>query len=122
MRLLKFAVGWGLGLWLVGYLLGIALFALVPVGLIGWIITPLGTLMTIWVLLKVRNAPRRFYALLSIVWTSIAVAFDYLFIVKAFSPSDGYYKPDVYLYYGLTFLLPLAVGWWPRRRALPAPA
>jgi len=34
-----------------------------------------------------------------------------LFIVKAFKPADGYYKLDVYLYYALTFALPLIVGW-----------
>jgi hypothetical protein len=46
------------------------------------------------------------------VWTLIAVIFDYVFIVKAFNPADGYYKLDVYLYYVLTFTTPLAVGWW----------
>ena len=40
----------------------------------------------------------------------IAVICDYFFLVKAFNPADGYYKLDVYLYYGLTFILPLAVG------------
>jgi hypothetical protein len=112
MRLLTFAVGWGLGLWLIGYVLGIVLFPFVPVAFIGWIVTPIGVPITIWVLLKVRHEPPRFYLLLSFVWTSIAVLFDYVFIVKAFNPSDGYYKPDVYVYYALTFLLPLAIGWW----------
>jgi hypothetical protein len=28
-----------------------------------------------------------------------------------FHPPDGYYKPDVYLYYVSTFVLPLIVGW-----------
>ena len=37
--------------------------------------------------------------------------FDYLLIVKVFSPPDGYYKLDVYLYYALTFIMPLVVGW-----------
>ncbi|HEY1303237.1 MAG TPA: hypothetical protein VGF24_06790 [Vicinamibacterales bacterium] len=43
----------------------------------------------------------------------------YLFIVKALKPADGYYKLDVYLYYALTFLIPVTVGWkesGPRRR------
>jgi hypothetical protein len=112
MRLLTFAAGWGVGLWLIGYVLGIVLFPFVPVPLIGWIIMPIGAPITIWVLLKVRNEPPWFYLLLSFAWTSIAVLFDHAFIVKAFNPSDGYYKPDVYVYYALTFLLPLAVGWW----------
>ncbi|MGE5624192.1 MAG: hypothetical protein ACM3ZT_01435 [Bacillota bacterium] len=50
------------------------------------------------------------------VWTALAVALDYLLIVKLLKPTDGYYKPDVYLYYALTFLLPLlAFGWKTRR-------
>src|SRR5205823_2494729 len=66
MRLLILAIGGGLGLWLIGYVLGIVLFAFVPVGLIGWIIMPIGVLITIWILLKVSNEPPRFYVLLSI--------------------------------------------------------
>ena len=34
-----------------------------------------------------------------------------LFIVAAFKPADGYYKPDVYLYYALTLAIPLFAGW-----------
>lgn len=52
-----------------------------------------------------------YYFCVAIVWTLIAVVLDYVFIVKAFKPADGYYKPDVYLYYVLTFILPLLVGW-----------
>ena len=37
-----------------------------------------------------------------------AIVLDYLLIVKALNPADGYYKLDVYLYYALTFILPLA--------------
>lgn len=37
-----------------------------------------------------------------LVWTLIAVLDDHLFIVRALKPADGYYKPDVYLYYALT--------------------
>jgi hypothetical protein len=41
----------------------------------------------------------------------MAAVLDYLFIVLLLGASN-YYKPDVYLYYALTFLLPLAVGWY----------
>lgn len=34
-----------------------------------------------------------------------------MFIVKALKPTDGYYKPDVYLYYALTIAIPLVAGW-----------
>ena len=110
---LRDAVGWGIALWLIGYLLGLALFVFVPTSMIGWVIMPVGAVIALWVLLtRVSANSMRCYAILSFVWTLIAVVFDYLFIVKVFNPSDGYYKLDVYLYYGLTFLLPLAVGWW----------
>jgi hypothetical protein len=109
-RLLEYALGWGIGLWLIGYVLGIALFAVVPNALIGWVIMPIGVAVTIAVLLRVKAEPLWFYAILSIVWTALAVVLDYVFILKAFSPPDGYYKVDVYLYYVLTFTLPLLVG------------
>lgn len=111
-QLIKEAFGWGFLLWLVGYGLGILLFTIVPLWMIGWIITPIGTTITVWVLLKKIQSPAfTHYVWLAIVWTLIAVVCDYFFLVKAFKPADGYYKPDVYLYYALTFVLPLVVGW-----------
>lgn len=111
-RFLKDAIGWGFVLWLVGYLLGILLFAVVPPSLLGWSIMPVGILVTLWVLLKkVKSDTFRYYLLISVVWTLIAVVCDYIFLVKVFKPADGYYKLDVYVYYGLTFILPLLVGW-----------
>ena len=88
------------------------LFVLVPIYAIGWIIMPIGLVITLWVLFKkVKGDLFRYYILLAIIWTLLAVVFDYLFLVKAFKPADGYYKLDVYLYYALTFILPLLVGW-----------
>ncbi len=115
-RLLLYAVGWGVGLWLIGYVLGILLFAVLPTALIGWVIMPIGVALTIAVLLRVKREPLWFYATLSVVWMVLAVILDYTLIVKLFSPPDGYYKPDVYLYYALTFLLPLLVGAYVRTR------
>jgi hypothetical protein len=111
-QFLKDALGWGFVLWLIGYVLGILLFAFVPVSLIGWIITPIGVVITIWVTFKkVKGATLRYYCLLAIVWLVIAVLGDYLLIVKAFKPADGYYKLDVYLYYVLTVVIPVVAGW-----------
>lgn len=108
----KDAFMWGIVLWLIGYALGIILFAVVPPSILGWIITPIGVLITVWVLVKKVHANLfQYYLSLAIVWTSIAIIFDYLFLVKVFNPADGYYKLDVYLYYMLTFVLPLLV-WW----------
>ncbi len=44
---------------------------------------------------------------------------DYLFIVKALKPADGYYKPDVYLYYAPTLAIPLFAGWRRTLRRTP---
>ncbi len=111
-QLLKDAFGWGTILWFIGYLLGIVLFMLVPISLIGWIIMPIGVLVTLLVLFKkIKSNSLQYYLLLAVVWVLIAIVFDYLLLVKILKPEDGYYKLDVYLYYLLTFTLPLLVGW-----------
>jgi hypothetical protein len=108
---LKTSVGWGFLLWFIGYIFGIILFPFVPVSKVGWIIMPIGITLTLWVLIKrIKTQSFRDYFTLSIVWTLIAIVFDYFFLVKLFKPADGYYKLDVYLYYLLTFALPLIVG------------
>lgn len=111
-QLIKDGLGWGILLWAIGYLLGIILFTLVPNFLIGWVIMPIGTIIALWVLFKRIKSPSiKYYFFLGIIWTVIAIVFDYLFLVKLLKPTDGYYKLDVYLYYALTFLLPVLVGW-----------
>ncbi len=116
-QLIKDTLGWGFLLWLIGYALGIILFILVPPSAIGWIITPIGTAITLWVLFrKIKSKSMRYYLLLAAAWTAIAVVCDYFFLVKTFNPADGYYKFDVYLYYALTFFLPPCVRWWKGRR------
>jgi hypothetical protein len=116
-QLLKDAFGWGFVLWIIGYALGMMLFAFVPASLIGWIIMPIGTVIALWIAFKkVRGDTLRYYCLVALVWVLIAVLGDYLFIVKALKPADGYYKPDVYLYYALTLAIPLFAGW---KRTLP---
>jgi hypothetical protein len=110
-HLLKDALGWGFALWLFGYVLGILLFAVVATRLIGWIILPAGVAVTLWVLFRrVSATTTRDYIVIAVAWTAIAIVFDFVFIVKAFHPSDGYYKPDVFLYYALTLVMPTAVG------------
>ncbi len=120
-QLLKDTLGWGSLLWLIGYVLSVILFFLVPPSLIGWIIAPVGTGITLWVLFKrIKSADFAYYLALAVAWTVIAAVLDYLFIVKALNPADGYYKPAVYVYYALTFVLPLFAGW--RKRSRPAGA
>ena len=109
---LKNTLGWGFVLWLIGYVLGIILFMLVAPDLIGWVIMPIGVIITLWVLFKkIKTVKLLEYLKIAIAWTLIAIVFDYLFLVKILKSEDGYYKLDVYLYYLLTFALPLIVGW-----------
>lgn len=116
-KFLKDAFGWGFILWLIGYALGIILFTMVPANMIGWIISPIGIIITLWVLLKKIKSDEFFYYFkISVIWAIIAVVFDYFFLVKAFNPSDGYYKLDVYFYYFMTFILPLAVWFYKRKK------
>lgn len=89
----------------------------VPVDLIGWIITPIGIVITLWVLLKrVKEETLQYYMHLAIVWTAIAIVFDYIFNVKMFNLGSNYYNPDIYLYYIITFILPLLV--YTRRKSI----
>ncbi len=112
-QLVKDSLGWGFLLWLVGYILGFVLFFAVPPSLIGWVIMPIGVIITLWVLFnKIKSQDFRHYLILAIAWTVIAVVFDFLFIVQALKPTDGYYKLDVYVYYALTCALPLIVYGW----------
>ena len=110
-QLIKEAFGWGFILWLIGYVLGIVFFAVVSPSILGWVIMPIGVVITLWVLFKkIKSESFKNYFLIAIVWTLIAIICDYLFLVLVFKPTDGYYKLDVYIYYILTFALPLIVG------------
>jgi hypothetical protein len=111
-QFLKDSLGWGVLLWLVGYILGFVFFALVPADLIGWYIMPIGTAITLLVAFKfLRGKTYEYYLKVALIWTVLAIILDYIFIVKMLSSAD-YYKLDVYLYYGLTLIIPLLVGWW----------
>ncbi len=111
-QLVKDSLGWGFLLWLVGYILGFVFFFAVPPSLIGWVIMPIGVIITVWVLFKIKSQNFEHYLILAIVWAVMAIVLDYLFIVQVLKPVDGYYKLDVYVYYALTFALPLVVYAW----------
>lgn len=104
--------GWGFLVWLIGYGLGMVFFTIVPPDLIGWFVTPIGIVVSLWVLFKkIHGKTIQYYLMLACIWTLLAVTCDYLFLVRPFKPINGYNKLDVYLYYFLTFMLPLFV-WW----------
>jgi hypothetical protein len=108
---------WGFLLWLFGYILGILFFFFVPPAFVGWAIMPFGIAATLWALLKkIKLTGLRSYIILGLIWTLIAIVFDYFFLVQIFKPQDGYYKFDVYIYYFITFLLPPLVGIFKNRK------
>ncbi|HPT30085.1 MAG TPA: hypothetical protein PK526_04040 [bacterium] len=101
---------WGLMLWLRGYVLGFVFFAFAPKDVIGWLVMPLGLAAIIWVLIKkIKREKFICYIGLGIIWTIMAVALDYVFLVKLLKAVD-YYKLDVYIYYILTLILPITAG------------
>lgn len=114
--LVRDGLGWGFALWLIGYLLGFLFYPLVPMQMIGWYVMPIALLVTclvLWRWVRVDDVGRA--ALIGLAWFLIAVVLDYIFIVKLLNPADGYYKPDVYLYYASCLLLPLAAALLRRR-------
>jgi len=100
----KDGLGWGFVLYLIRYALSIMTTS--------WIILPISATIALLVLFKeIKSNSFLYYFFLAIFWTLMTANLDYWLIVKVFNPEDGYYKLDVYLYYILTFALPLFVGW-----------
>jgi hypothetical protein len=115
---LRDVLGWGVALWLFGYVLGFVFYGSVPLPMIGWYIMPFGIAATCLVLWRwVHPADWITALMLGIGWSVIAIVLDYFGIVKLLAPPDGYYKLDVYLYYLLTLLLPLGAFWLRATRA-----
>ncbi len=111
---------WGFILWLVGYLASIVLFFIVPKEYIGWVLSPLASVFTIWVLMKKVKRPELMcYFGTGLIWTIMAILLDYLFIITLLKTGNSYYKLDVYLYYLLTFVLPIIVGYWKFKHKAP---
>lgn len=101
----------GMGFWLLGYLASLLLFFTPFQSSMGWIITAVCTPITIavaWWWFRTRDLPLSYYVKVGIAWTVIAILLDYLFIVRLFQ--TPYYQTDVFVYYALTFLIPVGVG------------
>ncbi|MGA2698793.1 MAG: hypothetical protein ABSE74_04045 [Methanoregula sp.] len=111
MQRIKDIAGAGILLWLIGYLASLALFFSSFAGIMGWVLIAIFTPITIaitWWWFTGRDLSLSYYAGVGIAWTVIAVVLDYLFIVLLFHAA--YYGPDVFVYYTLTFLIPVGVG------------
>lgn len=119
-NLWKASFGWGIVLWMIGYILGIVLvMAKISTSVVGWIIMPIGVLITLWILIKAIHFDKfTNYLILAIIWTILAIGLDYFLLVKLFKPADGYYKLDVYLYYAFIFFLPLIVGYFKKPKGV----
>jgi hypothetical protein len=110
-QMLKQNLFWGVILWLIGWVLGVVLFMTPLKPVMGWVITPIGTIITLWVLIKkISREQYLCYFGVGVIWTVLAVVLDYFFNVLLFSIGSAYYKFDIYVYYALTFILPLIVG------------
>ncbi len=122
---IKDMAGLGTGLWLMGYLASLALY-FTPLWetMGGWVLliifTPVTIAITWWWFRKQDFLPLPYYAGVGIAWMLIAIVLDYLFIVRLFQAT--YYGPDVFVYYAMTFLIPVAVGLFLNRtRGGPVP-
>ena len=105
-------IGLGFSLWFIGYIASIILYFFVAPEILGWILfvvfTPVMIAVT-HVRFRKKSLHLRYYVIIGVVWTSIAVVFDFLFIVLLFNP-DNYYHLSVLIYYLETFLVPVIMG------------
>jgi hypothetical protein len=109
---IKDTAGLGTFLWLIGFLASLVLFFSPFAADMGWILLSIFTPITVaiaWWWFKDRESlPLRYYAGVGVAWMVIAIVLDYLFIVLMFQAT--YYGPDVFVYYTVTFLIPMGVG------------
>jgi hypothetical protein len=111
-QLIKDTAGLGTALWLIGYLASLVLFFTPYAGVMGWILlvifTPVTIVIVLWWFRKRERLPLQYYAGVGVAWVLIAIVLDYLFIVLLFHAN--YYGIDVFVYYAVTFLIPVGVG------------
>jgi uncharacterized membrane protein len=112
MQWIKDTAGLGTFLWLIGYLASLMLFFSSFAGIMGWILlivfTPVTVAIAWWWFRDRESLPLRYYAGVGLAWMLIAIVLDYLFIVLLFQAT--YYGADVFVYYTVSFLIPVGVG------------
>jgi hypothetical protein len=109
---IKDTAGLGVVFWLIGYLASLVLFFSPFAASMGWILlvifTPVTLVITWWWFHMRGQHPLQYYAGVGAAWVGIAIALDFFFIVLLFQAT--YYGPDVFVYYIVTFLIPVGVG------------
>lgn len=109
---IKDTAGLGMVLWLIGYLASLTLFFSPYAGIMGWILlaifTPVTCAIAWWWFRSREPLNLQYYVGVGVAWMLIAVVLDYLFIVLLFQAT--YYGPDAFVYYAVTFLIPVGVG------------
>jgi hypothetical protein len=117
-RFAREGLGFGVLLWLLGFVLGMVFFPFVEPKYLGIpilaILLPATAGVSYWRLRKPRLSPD-LVLVVATTWLLIALLFDFLFIVTLFGTTN-YYDLDLAVYYVGTFLLPLLVGLAPRAR------
>lgn len=111
-QLIKDTALLGTALWLIGYIASLVLFVSPYASIMGWILlavfTPVTMVIVYWWFRKREHIPMKYYAGIGMVWVLIAIVLDYLFIVVLFQAT--YYGIDVFVYYAVTFVIPVGVG------------
>lgn len=112
------AVGIGCLLWLMGFALSLALFALLPERLMGQVIltimAPVSFVIAFY-RLRFKSEHILYFVLVGIIWLFIAIVLDYIFIVTLFSIKN-YYDAEVVFYYLITLIIPILIGYLYRRK------
>lgn len=109
---LKDAVGGGLILWAVGFLLGMILFTFVDIAIMGWIIMPMVVLVAIVLaarMAKKRAASIAYFFSVGVVWLVIPLLLDYVILVRGYD-AENYYDLDIMIYYASMLLIPVVVS------------
>ena len=105
-------IGLGTMLWLLGFGFALAIYPFIALTYIGWCVLAIIVPITGYVAarrLATTDRPVKHMLKMSVAWVGIAAAADYKILVQQMHVTN-YYKPDVYIYYAFTFLLPILVG------------
>ena len=112
-QILKDTVLLGAVLWLIGYIASLVLSFSPLHEVMGWILlivfTPVTIIITYLWFRKRERLAVKYYGTVGVAWLLIAIVLDYLFIVLLFQAT--YYGADVFVYYAVTFLIPVGVGY-----------